>query len=193
MAVALGEYAANAELTFESGLVAGPRVGDSPLRDEFTWFAGSHPSPNAASEAAGRRALALAAATRRGGTLLVLLSGGASSLLAVPAGRVLLSDKVAAAHALMNAGVAIAELNCVRKHLSAIKGGRLAAAALRTITLAISDVHGPTPDDPAVIGSGPTVADPTTYEDARRIVRDAKVVPTLPARVVKASITLAIR
>ncbi len=72
----------------------------------------------------------------------------------------------------------------MRKHLSAIKGGRLAAAASRTITLAISDVHGPVADDPAVIGSGPTVADPTTYEDAQRIVRDAGIIPVLPARVV---------
>ncbi len=183
MAVAFGDYAADAGLSIEAAVVSGPRVGDGTLRDGFTWFAASHPSPNAASEAAGRRALALAGDSRRG-VLLVLLSGGASSLLAVPANDVLLADKVATAQALMNAGVAIADLNCVRKHLSAIKGGRLAAAAARTVTLAISDVHGPTADDPAVIGSGPTVPDPTTYEDARRIVRDAGVIPRLPASVV---------
>jgi glycerate-2-kinase len=84
------------------------------------------------------------------------------------------------ARALMNAGAAIAELNCVRKHLSAIKGGRLAIAAGHTITLAISDVHGPIPDDPAVIGSGPTVADPTTYADALEIVRERGVREMLP-------------
>ncbi len=185
MAVAFGAYAAEARLRINGSVAAGPRVGESALPGEFTWFAASHPSPNAASEAAGRRALALAAESRPDGILLVLLSGGASSLMAVPAGNMLLSDKVAAAHALMNAGVAIADLNCVRKHLSAIKGGRLAAAASRTITLAISDVHGPTPDDPAVIGSGPTVADPTTFSDASRIVGDAGIASTLPARVVE--------
>jgi glycerate-2-kinase len=73
----------------------------------------------------------------------------------------------------MNAGMAIDELNCVRKHLSAIKGGRLAAAAARTVTLAISDVHGPVPDDPSVIGSVPTVSDPTSFADALRIVERA--------------------
>jgi glycerate 2-kinase len=184
MAVAFDAYAVQARLTIKAGVVAGPRIGESALRDGFKWFAASHPSPNAASEAAGRRALALAAESREGGVLLVLLSGGASSLIAVPAGDVLLSDKVAAAHALMNAGVAIGDLNCVRKHLSAIKGGRLAAAASRTITLAISDVHGPTPDDPAVIGSGPTVPDPTTFADAIRIIRDAGIAATLTPRVV---------
>ena len=125
-----------------------------------------------------------ARADRGGTTLLVLLSGGASSLLAVPADGLSLSDKVETANALMNAGVAIADLNCVRKHLSAIKGGRLAAAASRVITLAISDVHGPVPDDPAVIGSGPTVADPTTFADALRIVRAASLRSGLPPRVV---------
>lgn len=183
MAVAFGAYAADAALTVAAGVVAGPRVGDAALGSRFEWFAASHPSPNAASEAAGRRALSLAAESRSRGVLLVLLSGGASSLLAVPDGDVLLADKVAAAHALMNAGVAIADLNCVRKHLSAIKGGRLAAAAARTIALAISDVHGPEPDDPAVIGSGPTVADATTFADALRIVRSAGLASALPARV----------
>ena len=184
MAVAFDACAAESRLTVKAGVVAGPPISKSALRDGFQWFGASHPSPNTASEAAGRRALALAAESREGGVLLVLLSGGASSLIAVPAGDVLLSDKVAAAHALMNAGVAIADLNCVRKHLSAIKGGRLAAAASRTITLVISDVHGPTPDDPAVIGSGPTVPDPTTFADALRVIRDAGVSATLTPRVV---------
>jgi glycerate-2-kinase len=184
MAGAFGSYASDARLTITAGVVAGPRVEGANVGNEFDWFDAAHPSPNSASEAAGRRALTLAAESRRGGVLLVLLSGGASSLVAVPADDVLLSDKVAAAHALMNAGVAIADLNCVRKHLSAIKGGRLAAAASRTITLAISDVHGPIPDDPAVIGSGPTVPDPTTFADALRIVRDAGIAPSLPPRVI---------
>ena len=80
----------------------------------------------------------------------------------------------------MHAGAAIHELNCVRKHLSRIKGGKLAAAAGRTITLALSDVQAPVADDPSVIGSGPTVADDTTFADALEIVRRYGI--TLPAR-----------
>ena len=167
-----------------SGLIDGPRLGESTLPQAFEWFEASHPSPNAASEAAGRRALALAAESRAHAGLLVLLSGGASSILAVPAEGLRLQDKLLTARALMNAGAAIAELNCVRKHLSAIKGGRLAVAAGQSITLAISDVHGPIADDPAVIGSGPTVADPTTYGDALEIVRKYGARETLPPTVV---------
>jgi glycerate-2-kinase len=184
MAAAFDAHAAACGLTIAAGLVAGPQVGDRAVPGHFASFAASHPSPNAASEEAGRYALALASASRQRGTLLVLLSGGASSLMAVPAPGLLLSDKMEAARALMDAGVAIADLNCVRKHLSAIKGGRLAAAALRTVTLAISDVHGPTPDDPAVIGSGPTVADPTTFGDALRVIRRVDLASALPRRVV---------
>jgi hydroxypyruvate reductase len=77
----------------------------------------------------------------------------------------------------MRAGVAIGELNCVRKHLSDIKGGGLGRAARRTITLASSDVHGPIADDPSVIGSGPTVADPTTFAEAAAIVRGVTGIP----------------
>jgi glycerate-2-kinase len=167
-----------------AGLVAGPRAHDSELPRSLEWFDASHPSPNAMSEAAGRRALALAEESRSRGGLIVLLSGGASSMLAVPAAGLALADKVLTARALMNAGVPIADLNCVRKHLSAVKGGRLAASAQRTLTLAISDVHGLIADDPAVIGSGPTVADPTTYSDALAIVRRAGLIESLPATVV---------
>ena len=167
-----------------AGLVAGPRTDASELPPSLDWFDASHPSPNAMSEAAGRRALALAEGSRSRGVLVVLLSGGASSMLSVPAAGLLLADKVLTARALMNAGAPIADLNCVRKHLSSIKGGRLAASARRTLTLAISDVHGPIADDPAVIGSGPTVADPTTYSDALAIVRRAGVMESLPAAVV---------
>jgi glycerate 2-kinase len=165
------------------GVVSGPR-GDGQLSHGLEWFAAAHPSPNAASEAAGRRALAGAAESRAQGALVVLLSGGASSLLAVPAAGLSLEDKIATARALMHAGVPIADLNCVRKHLSAIKGGRLAAAARRSMTLAISDVHGPVPDDPSVIGSGPTVADPTTFAEALAIVRRAGVARAIPPAVI---------
>ena len=111
--------------------------------------------------------------------MLVLLSGGASAMLAAPAEGLSLADKVETTSALLRAGVAIDGLNAVRKHLSRIKGGRLAATAGRTITLALSDVHGPSEDDPSVIGSGPTVADNTTYADALRVIGEsgAKVPP----------------
>lgn len=156
-----------------TGLIAGPRETRPEPPTRFTWLPATHPAPGPESEQAGRHALSLAARSRSGGTLVVLLSGGASAMLAVPADGLTLQDKAATARTLMNAGMAIDELNCVRKHLSAIKGGRLAAAASRTVTLAISDVHGPVPDDPSVIGSGPTVSDPTTFQDALRILERA--------------------
>jgi glycerate 2-kinase len=167
-----------------TGLVAGPRQRGEELPPHLQWFDASHPSPNAASEAAGRRALMCAAESSAGGVLVVLLSGGASSMLAVPAAGISLADKVQTARTLMNAGVAIADLNCVRKHLSDVKGGRLAALAARTVTLAISDVHGPVPDDPSVIGSGPTVADPTTFADACRVIERAGVAGSIPPAVI---------
>jgi glycerate-2-kinase len=144
-------------------------VGNLP---SFESFGAGHPLPDAVSERAGRRALALAGADARS-TLVVLLSGGASAMLAVPADGIELGDKLRTTRGLLRAGFSIGELNCVRKHLSAIKGGQLAASAGTSITLAISDVHGPVPDDPSVIGSGPTVADPTTFAEAAAIVRRA--------------------
>lgn len=161
-----------------SGLIAAP--APSPIR-AFELFDASHPSPNVESERAGRRALALAErALESQADLLVLLSGGASSLLVVPGEGVSLEDKRHVGRALMAAGADIAALNCVRKHLSALKGGRLAAAAGRSLTLAISDVHTP-PDDPATIGSGPTVPDPSTFADALDVITRAGV--TVPAAV----------
>lgn len=94
-------------------------------------------------------------------------------MLALPAPGVSLEDKIDATHALLRTGVPIDGLNTVRKHLSGIKGGRLAAAAPSTMTLALSDVHGPREDDPAVIGSGPTVSDPTTFADALCVIRNS--------------------
>jgi glycerate 2-kinase len=103
--------------------------------------------------------------------LVVLLSGGASALLSRPVEGVSLEDKQQVTRALMHDGRAIDELNCVRKHLSRIKGGRLAAACRgETVTLAISDVIAPREDDPSVIGSGPTVPDPSTFLEALRLV-----------------------
>lgn len=152
-------------------IVAGPGETGTPPGSGVQAFAAGHPAPTSASVAAGEQALRLAEECR-GEALLVLLSGGASAMLAAPARGVTLAEKTATARRLMEAGAAIDELNCVRKHLSRIKGGQLAAAAAgATLTLALSDVHAPVADDPSVIGSGPTVADPTTFADALDVVR----------------------
>jgi hydroxypyruvate reductase len=119
---------------------------------------GGHPLPDEQSFASGEAALRLADASRaRGETLVVLLSGGASAMMAAPAPGVTLQDKIAMTRELLRSGLPIAEINARRKRLSAIKGGRLAVRAGRSITFAISDVHAPVEDDPSVIGSGPTV------------------------------------
>lgn len=146
-----------------------PPGGHFPGNMEF--IPGAHPLPDANSVHAASRALAIAARARADNDLLlVLLSGGGSSMLAAPAPGVSLDEKRRAVDALMRTGVDIARLNCVRKHLSAIKGGRLAAAAGRSLTLTISDVHDPE-DDPGTIASGPTAADPTTFADALEVLR----------------------
>ena len=161
------------------GLVAGTVRGDDLGRLE--WYSTGHPCPDEESEAAGRRALEIAGRLTASEVLVVLLSGGASAALAVPAEGLTLADKIGATQALLASGVAIDEVNCVRKHLSAIKGGRLAAAtAARVVTLAVSDVVGPVPDDPAVIGSGPTAADPTHFRDALRIADASTVQSAFP-------------
>jgi glycerate-2-kinase len=129
----------------------------------------AHPVPDAAGEGAARRILALAEGLGPDDLLLCAISGGGSSLLSLPGGNLTLADKQAVNTALLRSGATIGEMNCVRKHLSAIKGGRLAAAAhpARVHSILISDVPG---DDPAVIASGPTVPDATTLEDARAIL-----------------------
>lgn len=130
----------------------------------------SHPVPDTRSEAAARQILGAVRGLGPDDLVLALISGGASALLALPAPGLTLADKAAVNRALLASGAAIGEMNTVRKHLSGIKGGRLAAAAApaRVVTLVISDVPG---DDPAVIGSGPTVPDPTTTPHARDILR----------------------
>jgi glycerate 2-kinase len=136
----------------------------TPAPPGFDSLAGGHPIPTPGSEAAGRCALAIAAGTASGETLLVLLSGGASALMAVPASGVTLEDKRRTTERLLRAGTDIHALNTVRKHLSAIKGGQLAASAGGGCrTFAISDVVG---DDLSVIASGPTVPDTSTFGDA---------------------------
>jgi hydroxypyruvate reductase len=128
-----------------------------------------HPVPDAAGLAATLDALAMADAAGADDLVLVLISGGASANWIAPAAGLSLTEKQAATRALLASGASIVEINAVRKHLSRIKGGRLAQHAYpaRVVAVGISDVPG---DDPAVIGSGPTVPDPTTLSDARAIV-----------------------
>jgi glycerate 2-kinase len=144
---------------------------------------GSHPVPDVNGEKAAKRILQTVQGLTKDDLVICLMSGGASALLALPAEGLTLADKQAVNKSLLMSGANITEMNCVRKHLSAIKGGRLAAAAApaKVVTLLISDVPG---DDPAVIGSGPTVPDPTTYEDARAIIQRYGIEPP-PAAVVR--------
>ena len=129
----------------------------------------AHPVPDEAGRHAARRIAELSQGLTQDDLVLCLMSGGASSLLAMPAEGITLEQKQAVNKALLKSGAAIDEMNCVRKHLSAIKGGRLAAmcAPAQVVTLLISDVPG---DAPEVIGSGPTVPDSTTCADALRIL-----------------------
>ncbi len=129
-----------------------------------------HPDPTAESMAGAHRLLDLAASASPGDLVVVLLSGGGSALAALPAPGLSLVDVAATADLLMRAGAGITELNCVRKHLSAFSGGRLAEACRGSslLTLLISDVVGDALD---VIASGPTVPDPTTYADALAVLR----------------------
>jgi hydroxypyruvate reductase len=130
----------------------------------------AHPVPDAAGLAAAQRMLALVAGLTADDVVLCLISGGGSALLPLPLPGLTLEDKQAVSRALLTSGATISEMNCVRRHLSAIKGGRLAAAChpAQVRTLLISDVPG---DNPIDIASGPTVADPTTCADAQDILR----------------------
>lgn len=136
----------------------------------------AHPTPDAAGLAATERLLATVQGLTPDDTVLCLISGGGSALLVKPLGALTLADKQALTNDLLRCGAAISEINCVRRHLSAVKGGRLATACApaRLLTLLISDVPG---DDPMDIASGPTVADPTTCGDALAILRRYGVTP----------------
>jgi hydroxypyruvate reductase len=136
----------------------------------------SHPVPDENSERGARRLLERVRGLGPDDLVLALMSGGASALLALPAEGLALEDKQAMNRALLKSGANIGEMNCVRKHLSAIKGGRLAAAAApaQVVTLMISDVPG---DDPSVIASGPTVPDPTTRQDALAVLAKYRIEP----------------
>jgi glycerate 2-kinase len=130
----------------------------------------AHPIPDAAGQEAARRILDLVKGLGPDDLALCLISGGGSALLSLPAPGITLDDKQALNKALLRSGANIHEINCVRKHLSAIKGGRLALAAApaRIVSLIISDVPG---DDPSVIASGPTTPDTTTLADAKAVLR----------------------
>ena len=150
-----------------AGIVISAAQADLPA--PFESLTGGHPLPTNESERAGRRAIEIAESVHADETLLVLLSGGASALMAVPADGVTLDDKRHATEQLLRAGADIHALNTVRKHLSAIKGGWLAArAAGACLAFAVSDVVG---DDLSVIASGPTVPDASTFSDALAMVR----------------------
>jgi hydroxypyruvate reductase len=142
-------------------------IGPSDARSTASgveWIDAGHPVPTEGSLRGAQRALAVARGTSAGDLLLVLLSGGGSALMAMPADGLTLADKQATVRTLLAEGADIYELNTVRKHLSAIKGGLLAAAAPgRTLTLVVSDVVG---DDLSFIASGPTVPDDTTHRQA---------------------------
>ena len=151
-----------------SGVAVTRRGYGQPLAHLALIEAG-HPIPDDASLAAAETALAQAASAQKGDLVLALISGGASALWAAPALGLTLADKQALTRMLLAAGAPIHDINCVRKHLSRIKGGRLARAAFpaNLVTLAISDVPG---DAPETIGSGPTVPDSTSLGDARAII-----------------------
>ncbi|WP_159350440.1 glycerate kinase type-2 family protein [Roseomonas harenae] len=151
-----------------TGLVV-TRYGHAVTTAHIEVVEASHPVPDAAGESAAARILALVQGLTADDLVLALISGGGSALMPLAAPGLTLADKQAVNRALLACGATINEMNVVRRHLSAIKGGRLAAAAhpARMVTLAISDVPG---DDPAAIASGPTVPDPSSFADARAIV-----------------------
>jgi hydroxypyruvate reductase len=174
--VGAGKAAASMAAAFESrwegaleGIVV-TRYGHACPTSRIEVVEASHPVPDEAGMAAARRILAAVAGLRPEDQVVVLLSGGASALLTLPAPGLTLEHKREASRRLLRSGADIHEMNCVRRHLSAVKGGRLAMAChpARVVTLAISDVTG---DEPASIGSGPTCPDPTTIAMARDIVR----------------------
>ena len=150
-------------LTIQSALAVGTHAHDD-LPSAVEWIESSHPFPDPRSQRAAERAIAIAQRAHSGDVLVILLSGGASALMAAPIDGLTLADKIATTKLMMEAGADIHALNTVRRHLSKVKGGRLAAACVgTTVTLAISDVVG---DDLNAIGSGPGVPDTTTWADA---------------------------
>jgi hydroxypyruvate reductase/glycerate 2-kinase len=161
------------------GFVVAPHGYASPLKRIETVHA-RHPVPDQGSLAAAEKALALAATLGKDDLLIALISGGGSALMSKPAPGIAMEEKLGLVAALLKCGANIAELNCVRKQVSAVKGGRLAQAAGEASihTLVISDVPG---DDPAIVASGPTVADPTAKRDALTVLERYRI--AIPASV----------
>ncbi len=162
------------------GLVV-TRYGHGYPSQRIAVLEASHPVPDAAGAEAAQRLLAAVGGLTAQDLVLFLVSGGGSALTTLPAPGLTLEDLMAVNRALLASGATINEMNCIRRHLSAFSGGRLALAAApaRVVTLAISDVPG---DDPAAIASGPTVPDPTSFEQARALVAHYRM--KLPAAVV---------
>ncbi|MCK2165978.1 glycerate kinase type-2 family protein [Thalassospira xiamenensis] len=178
--IGAGKASANMAQAFEkawdgdiSGLVV-TRYGHAVPCEKIEIVEASHPVPDAAGQKAAQRILDIVKSAGPDDLVVCMISGGGSALLALPGPGLTLEDKQAISKALLHSGATISEMNCVRKHLSAIKGGRLAAACApaRMVTYLVSDVPG---DDPAIIASGPTVADPTTGQDALDIIRRYRI------------------
>jgi hydroxypyruvate reductase len=179
MALAVEQHWHGEGLDRVSGLVV-TRYGHGAACERIEIVEAAHPVPDAAGQAAAARMLRLVQGLSADDLVLCLISGGGSALLPLPLPGLTLDDKAAVNRALLASGATIAELNCVRRHLSAIKGGRLAAAChpARVLTLMISDVPG---DDPIDIASGPTVPDPTSCADALAVVRRHGIALPAPA------------
>ena len=190
--VGAGKAAATMARAFEAhwtapleGVVV-TRYGHGVPCERIEVIEAAHPVPDAASVEAATRILRRVTEPHIDDLVVALISGGGSSLLALPLAGVALADKQQLNRALLASGATIGEINCVRRHLSAIKGGRLAAVChpARLLTLAISDVPG---DDPIDIASGPTVADPTTVADALDVLRKYRIEPPRTIREVLGS------
>ena len=162
-----------------SGLVV-TRYGHGALTEKIEIIEAGHPVPDDAGHVAATRMLEMVKGLSADDLVLCLISGGGSSLMSLPAPGITVQEKRDINRALLKSGAPIDEMNCVRKHLSAIKGGRLALAChpAQVVTLVVSDVPG---DDPAVVASGPTLADKTTQADALQILE--KYAIPIPASV----------
>jgi glycerate 2-kinase len=190
LAIGKGAHPMASELQRRLGrkIVRGLAVVPQPLQGQATpagiqCLRGSHPLPDQSSADAASAALDMLEEMKAGDLLIVALSGGASAMFVAPAEGVTLDDKVATNSALLSSGAAIKELNCVRKHLSAVKGGNLVRATApgaRIVALILSDVPG---DDLATIGSGLTAPDPSTFSDAIAILKRRRIWGRTPERV----------
>ena len=190
IALAIGKGAAAMASALEArlgdriadGIAVIPALDDTPLLERFDVLRGEHPIPGRASEHSAHAALDLVGGLREDDLLIVALSGGASAMLSAPAPGLLLEDKIAITEAILRSGAPIREFNLVRKHLSAVKGGRLAAAAnpARVFGLILSDVPG---NDIATIGSGLTAPDPATFADAVSVLKRRGLWGRAPERV----------